>query len=224
MQALDEKKTYFDEYWLAQSEAKTDPRSRQRAEYVMELLQKKSGRLLDVGCGRGLIMDYFGSRGFEVSGIDISPKAVHAVREKGYEAHLLDIEQEEFDGRYDIILCLEVLQQLHDPAKALTRLATIVEDGGELVVSLPNEFHIVSRLELLFGMSHIGDYRHSHIRLFSPARCEDLFREAGLMIVGRRFVPIIPPKWKFLSTMFKNPTELWPSFLALSLIYSLKKR
>jgi 2-polyprenyl-3-methyl-5-hydroxy-6-metoxy-1,4-benzoquinol methylase len=224
MPALEEKKTYFDEYWLAQSEAKTDPRSRQRAEYVMELLQKESGRLLDVGCGRGLIMDYFAGRGFEVSGIDISPMAVHAAREKGYEAHLLDIEQEELDGRYDIILCLEVLQQLHDPVKALTRLMTIVEDGGELIVSLPNEFHIVSRIKLLFGMSHIGDYRHSHIRLFSPARCEDLFREAGLEIIDRRFVSIIPPRWKSLSMIFRNLIRLWPSFLALSLIYSLKKR
>lgn len=223
MPTVEEKKAYFDQYWREQPETKTDPRSVQRAEYVYQLVSKQSGRLLDMGCGRGLILDYFAALGFGVTGADISPDAVTLVSEKGHAAFILDIERDEPEGKYDIILCLELLQQCYYPMRALKRLKDALEYDGEMIVSVPNEFHIVSRLKILFGQSHLGHFHHSHIRLFSPPRDELLFRKMNLRIVRRLYVPIVPPKWKLLTRLFGPLVRMIPSLFAISSIYKLRK-
>ena len=224
MPILEEKKTYFDNYWREQSTEIADPRGRQRAMAVLSLLDKKSGRLLDVGCGRGIALDFFAYRGFDVTGVDISPEAVNMVKKKGHQAYIIDLERDEIPGKYDFVLCLEVLQQLYDPSKLLNKLKSSLAPNGEMLVSLPNEFHIVSRLRILFGLSHLGDFRHSHIRMFTPSRDRTLFKSADLNIVREICIPIIPPKWKILSTIFKPLTQIFPSLLAISSIYRLKKK
>ena len=223
MQTAEKKKIYFDDYWRQQPESRVDPRSLQRAKAIDKLLQKRSGCLLDVGCGRGLILDYFAEGGFDVSGVDISPEAVEMVRQKGHKVGVLDLEQEEIIDKYDIILCLEVLQQLHDPVIVLEKLISALHEDGELVVSVPNEFHIISRLKLLFGRSHLGDFSHSHIRLFFPWRDKKLFEITKLKIVDKIYISIAPPKWKTISMILRPLAQMCPSLFAISSIYTLKK-
>jgi len=182
MRTTDEKKVYFDNYWREQPEIKVDPRSVQRADYVQSLMQNKGGSLLDVGCGRGLILDYFAKLRFNVTGIDISPDMIELVKTKGYKAFVLDLERDEINEKYDMVLCLEVLQQLYDTELVLNKLRAALNDEGELIVSVPNEFHIVSRMKLFLGKSHLGHFEHSHIRLFSPARDKLLFEKTNLRI------------------------------------------
>ncbi|UCD94229.1 MAG: class I SAM-dependent methyltransferase [Candidatus Zixiibacteriota bacterium] len=223
MPTVEEKKAYFDQYWRDQPESKADPRSIQRAEYVHKLVQKTSGRLLDVGCGRGVILDYFAQLGYEVAGTDISPDAVTMVSENGHKAFLLDIERDEPEGKYDIILCLEVLQQVYYPLRALKRLKDALEYDGELIVSLPNEFHIVSRLKILFGRTHVGHFNHSHIRLFSPERDLYLFERLNLRVAERAYIPVVPPRWKSLTALFRPLARMFPALFAIASVYCLRK-
>ena len=223
MPTVEEKKAEFDQYWREQPQMRADPRSIQRASIISRILRRRFGRMLDIGCGRGLTMDYFTSLGYDVTGADISPDMVTKASEKGHKAFITDIERDQPEGKYEIILCLEVLQQLYYPVRALKRIKDALEDDGELVVSLPNEFHIVSRLKLLFGKSHLGHYSHSHIRLFSPDRDESLFERVNLRIVDRVYVPIVPPRWRFLSRLFSRLMQKYPSLFAISSIYNLRK-
>jgi 2-polyprenyl-3-methyl-5-hydroxy-6-metoxy-1,4-benzoquinol methylase len=224
MPAVEDKKKYFDLYWTRQPMEKVDPRSLQRAGLVRNLLDNKSGRLLDVGCGRGLILDYFAARDFEVAGLDISPDIVWMVQNRGLEAFLFDLESESLHENYDVILCLEVLQQLYDPLKALRNIKSALSDNSELIVSVPNEFHFVSRLKLLFNRSHLGHFDHSHIRLFTPRRAEELFKAAGFEIKKHCHVPIIPPGWRLFSNIFHPLAQIMPSAWAISSIYSLRMK
>jgi len=89
---------------------------------------------------------------------------------------------------------------------------------------VPNEFHIVSRLKILFGFSHLGKFNHSHIRLFTPIRGRELLKNAGLEIIREIHIPIIPPRWKFLSRLFYPLAEVFPSLLAISSIYRARAR
>lgn len=221
MPVIEEKRKYFNDYWRRQPRNIVDARSKQRADLVNKLLRQKEGELLDVGCGRGLILDYFAKRGYQVCGTDISSDAILMVQEMGHTAFLHDLETNELDKQYDIILCLEVLQQLYDPLKALNNLKSGLSENGELIVSVPNEFHLISRVRLLLGRSHLGSFDHSHIRLFSPERNRLLFDRAGLKIIRQYHVPIVPPRWKFSDAIFKWPSQVWPSGLAISSIYSL---
>jgi len=223
MPTLEEKQVYFHQYWQGQPDAKTDPRSFQRAGMVHRLLSKESGKLFDLGCGRGVILDYFAGLGFEVTGSDISPEIITMVTQKGHRAMILDIERDEPYEKYDVILCLEVLQQLYYPRRALKRLKDALNDDGEMVISVPNEFHIVSRLKILLGRSHLGHFDHSHVRLFAPSRDRELFEKINLTVVGRRYVPIIPPTWKILTKLFMPLTQLFPSLLAIASIYKLRR-
>lgn len=223
MPTLEEKQTFFDQYWREQPDAKTDPRSLQRAGIVHRLLSKESGRLFDLGCGRGLILDYFARLGYDVVGSDVSPDIITMVSQKGHRAMILDIERDEPYEKYDIILCLEVLQQLYYPQRALKRLKYALEDDGEMVISVPNEFHIVSRLKILFGKSHLGHFGHSHVRLFSPSRDRQLFEKTNLIVADRKFVPIIPPRWKLMTKLFMPLAQMFPSLFAISSIYRLRK-
>ncbi len=179
--------------------------------------------MFDVGWGRGVILDYFGARGFDVTGVDSSPDAIDMVKQKGYDAYVLDLEQEKITDKYDVILCLEVLQQLYTPVAVLDKLISALNEGGKLVVSVPNEFHFISRLKLLMGRSHLGHFDHSHIRLFSPSRDIELFEKANLKITGNKYVSIVPPKWKMLSKIFEPLAQMCPSLFAISSIYALKK-
>nr|MBN2278404.1 class I SAM-dependent methyltransferase [candidate division Zixibacteria bacterium] len=222
MPTLEQKKEYFNQYWQEQPETKTDPRSHQRAEIVSRMLNAKSGKLLDFGCGRGVTLAHFADKGYDVFGAEISPEMVKKVRESGYRIFEHDIESAELDDRYDIILCLEVLQQLHDPVGALRKMKKALTTGGELVVSVPNEFHLIARLRLIIGLSHLGHFHHSHIRLFSSRRDRELFAESGLKITGRRYIPIIPPRWKILSAVFTPLAQWWPGLFAISSIYNLE--
>ena len=224
MLTSEQKKKYFDKYWEDQPSDKTDPRSKQRSEYVWNMLESTDGSLLDVGCGRGIMLEYFASHGFDVTGIDISPESVRIAEKMGYNAAVVDLEADEIKGQFDIILCLEVLQQVYDPVSILKKLTDALTDNGELIVSLPNEFHIVSRLKLLLGNSHLGHFDHSHVRLFSLSRHRELFGDAGLRIIKSKHVSIVPPSYDILSNLFNPLLNISPSLMSLSSIYKLEKK
>jgi len=221
MLRLDEKEACFDQYWREQPGELVDRRSRERAGYVHELLKMPSGDILDAGCGHGTVMEFLAGKGLAISGIDVSPEAVRTVRQKGFKAEVVDLEDDSPRGKYDAVLCLEVLQQLYDPVKVLVKLRSLLRKEGRLIVSLPNEFHFVARLKILLGRTHLGDFTHSHIRLFSPARHKALFRAAGLQVKDVRMVPLAPPRRPMISRMSKPLARWWPSLFAISSIYSL---
>ncbi len=224
MPGVEEKKAYFDRYWQEQPGKTADPRAQQRAEYIYKHLEQKSGTLFDAGCGRGVALGFFAARGYEVSGADISPEMIARLTQEGYNVCLADLEKENPPGKYDIVLCLEVLQQLYDPLSALLRLIESLSTDGELVVSVPNEFHLVSRLRLLFGRSHLGHFNHSHIRLFEPSRDKSLLERTGLRMADCVRISVVPPRWKFLAGISYPLAQLFPSLFALSSIYILRKR
>jgi 2-polyprenyl-3-methyl-5-hydroxy-6-metoxy-1,4-benzoquinol methylase len=223
MPELIDKKIYFNQYWREQPAAIADPRAEQRAKIVYRLLNRTGGRLLDLGCGRGIALDYFARRGFDVTGSDISPEMIGFNQDRGHRAILLDLEKDNIPGGFDIILCLEVLQQLYDPDKLLRKIKKSLSDDAIFVASFPNEFHLVSRLRLLFGRSHLGHFDHSHIRLFSPARNRELLRQSRWNVIALYHIPIIPPKWRFLSFLFTPLARICPSLFALSSIYVMRK-
>jgi 2-polyprenyl-3-methyl-5-hydroxy-6-metoxy-1,4-benzoquinol methylase len=213
-----EKKTRFDLYWQSRDVEKTDLRSQKRSEIAFDMLTKRTGKLLDVGCGRGWNALFFRQKGFEVEAIDISPEAVEVTRQKGISARIFDLEQDELPGACDVILCLEVFQFLVNPLKALRKLRGALQDEGELILSLPNEFHILRRLKILFGRPDFGGYNAPHLRLFYPAEIRRLMHDAGLRIISTRAVSIIPPHLRFLSKLGDVLSRSFPGLFSLSMV------
>ncbi len=219
----DEKKAYFNHYWQTRDIDSADTRSVQRSDLVAQLIgDNKNIKLVDAGCGRGVIMMQLGEAGFDISGCDMSSDTVSFLCDNGYEACLCDLENENLPGKYDGILCLEVLQQVFDPIVVIDRFKSALYRNGFLIISVPNEYHLLARLRLLFGKSHLGHFDESHIRLFTPKRGRELFEKTGLSVEKTINVSVIPPRFKLLGRVGRMLANLIPGLFSLSQIYRLK--
>ncbi|EQB63622.1 MAG: methyltransferase type 12 [candidate division Zixibacteria bacterium RBG-1] len=219
-----EKKVYFDQYWDTRDLPSADLRSQQRAEIAYQILSQKRGKLLDVGCGRGSNSAFFKNAGFEVEALDVSPQAVQLTKSKGVKAFLFDIEQERIRGKYDAILCLEVLQFVVNPTKVLLNLRQALNPKGEVILSLPNEFHLKRRWDIFWGKLDFIGAKAPHLRLFNYAEIEKLIEECGLKIIAQREISIIPPRWKHWNWLSDLLLQISPDLFSLAYIFNLRSR
>ncbi|MCK5126375.1 MAG: class I SAM-dependent methyltransferase [candidate division Zixibacteria bacterium] len=223
LNGTDEKKQYFNQYWKTRDISSADLRSIQRADIIQTLFEPdKNKKIIDVGCGRGTVMRQLFQSGFNVNGCDISSDTIRELSQSGFDAFLCDLETDPIPGKYDVLMCLEVLQQIFDPEAVIAKMRKALNPGGYLIISVPNEFHILSRLKLLLGKSHLGHFEESHIRLFSPGRARELFDKCGLTIDKTISVSVVPPKLKALQAVGRFIARLIPGLFSLSQIYRLK--
>ena len=218
-----ETSTYYDRFWREANVETWDPRARERAELAFRLLTKREGSLLDIGCGRGIAASFFKEKGFQVKGLDVSSEAVRVTREKGIEAEVFDITNDNLAGDYDVITCFEVLEHLVDPLKALEKIRGALKANGEMVISLPNDFHLWRRLQILFGMSRFGGYDWPHIRFFDRREAYRLLEASGLRVEGVRFVPLVPPRMRTLSRICRHLARLCPDLFAIAYVFRLTR-
>ncbi|MFH2055259.1 MAG: methyltransferase domain-containing protein [bacterium] len=210
------KTSYFDNYWQQQDLERVRARALWRAQQLHELVGDQYRTLLDVGAGQGDLATYFAERGYQVSVWDISPAAVHGLRQRGFDAHLVDIESAEPTGQFDVVTCCEVLQQLNQPYRIMRKLAKLVKPEGRLFVSVPNEFHLLRRLGR-------GAPVLSHISLFSPERANWLAEVAELEVEQVVHQPLSPPGWwRPGRVVGKRLASVSPAFFSLATLMLLK--
>lgn len=217
------KRDYFDRYWISRDYVRTDRRTMERAQLVWSHLARRRGKALDTGCGRGLLASFLAEQGLDVDATDISPQAVVLTAQRGVNAFVLDLERQTPLGWYDVVLCLEVLQQMRDPEDVLRRLCGVLADDGELVISVPNEFHLWRRLRVLAGRPDFGGVEDTHLKFFTPKRAAGLAARCGLEIRERAYTSILPPGFGPLSALGRAAARLWPSGAALSTLLFLRK-
>jgi SAM-dependent methyltransferase len=117
-----------------------------RLRFITDSLQQHipaGGRILDVGCGNGVISRHLGQFGYNVLGIDISEKtiAVAQQRNKYPNVRFEAISAEELTAsgeRYDAVICSEVLEHLNQPQLLLQTIHSSLKDDGLLIVTVPN--------------------------------------------------------------------------------------
>lgn len=117
-----------------------------RTEFIVEEIQRSCepwSTVLDIGCGNGIITRAVGAAGFNVTGIDVSEESIANARAsnnfpnvdfKVVAAGELKIEP----GKYDAIICSEVLEHLHQPEDLLKIIYGSLKDDGVLIVTVPN--------------------------------------------------------------------------------------
>ncbi len=215
-------KQYYEEYFDQFSET-SDDRTRQRIRLVASSLEGKKGALLQVSCGNGLETALIRGLGdFEVTAVDISERALAAASERGAKTLQLDIERESLEEVFDFIVCFEVLEHLVNPREVLERLAGNLSDNGVLILSLPNEFHLIRRLQFLFGKFEFAHYDWHHLRFFTYREAKRLARDSGFEIVGETFTSLFPPRMKGIAAMAQLLAPLLPSLFAFSFVLILK--
>ena len=163
---------------------------RATANRLLDLLEPgpPPGRLLDVGCGHGLLLDEARRRGYDAEGIDLSARAAAYARGRlGLTVGEIPLEAlgPEEDGRWDVVVVADVLEHLKDPRAAIARLHGLLAPGGALLLVTPDPSSPVARLA---GRRWWG-YLPAHTILLPRAVLRELVTETGLAIA--RDVPFV---------------------------------
>lgn len=160
-------------------------------------------RVLDAGCGEGVLVDEFHDR-LSIEGLDPNYRSARVTRGSltalPYEA-----------ATFDRALCLDVLEHLsfEDQPRALAELFRVVKRGGELLVTVPNLAHLQSRVHFLFRGELIRTANIAKHPGDRPvAEYLDLARHAGFVLVERTGIfPTVPVLTRFIR---KSPARLRP--------------
>jgi 2-polyprenyl-3-methyl-5-hydroxy-6-metoxy-1,4-benzoquinol methylase len=146
--------------------------------------------VLDIGAADGSVASVLQAMDCRVWGVEIDEEAAATARNYCEEVIVSDVEAIDFaaafNRRFDVVLLLDVLEHLKDPAAVLQRVAAVLDDDGWVVVSLPNVSHGAVRLQLLegrFNYTELGLLDKTHLRFFDRPGVDRLFTEAGYEIV-----------------------------------------
>ena len=101
--------------------------------------QVPAGRLLDVGCGPGLLLDEARTAGYDVVGIELSREAAQHARDAlGLDVREVALEDFDDAGGFDVVVLADVIEHVGDPVGAIARCADLLRPGGVLCVVTPD--------------------------------------------------------------------------------------
>lgn len=175
-----------------------------RTEYINLRSPVTGLRVLDVGCGGGLISEAMARFGAKVTGIDMGEAPLNVAKlhllESGEDVEYIQITTEELaeqrPGEYDVVTCLEMLEHVPDPASVVAACAKLVKPGGDVYFSTINRspkawlFAIVGA-EYILNLLPRGT--HEYDKLIKPSELSDYARASGLALkdmIGLHYNPL----------------------------------
>jgi 2-polyprenyl-3-methyl-5-hydroxy-6-metoxy-1,4-benzoquinol methylase len=153
---------------------------------IVAALPRPLGAVLDVGCGVGNVGASLRAEGAtRVAGIEVVTEQAERARDVLDLVVAAPVEQalDQFDERFDTILCLDVLEHLVDPAAVVRRLRDVAAPGARLQVSVPNARHLSLVWDLVvrgsFNYTAHGHRDNTHLRWFTRRDVVALLEGAG---------------------------------------------
>jgi SAM-dependent methyltransferase len=138
-----------------------------------------AGRLLDVGCGHGLLLDEARRRGYEPVGLELSRSAARHARDVlGLDVRGLPLEAFDDPGGFDVVVLADVLEHLDDPVGGIDRATRLLAPGGVLCVVTPDPSSATARLA---GARWWG-YLPAHTCLLPRRTLRELLAARGLVV------------------------------------------
>lgn len=175
-----------------------------RLDWIDQNIGLAGKRVLDVGCGGGLLSEGMAARGAEVTGIDLSEKPLGVAK-----LHLLEtgqkvdyrkiaVEQlaEEMPGAFDAVTCLEMLEHVPNPSSIVSACARLVKPGGQVFFSTLNR-NPKSYLFAVIGAEYILKMlpkgTHDYAKFIKPSELSRWAKLAGLEpeeLIGMSYNPL----------------------------------
>ena len=167
-------------------------------------------RVLDVGCGGGILSDSIARRGANVLGIDLSAKALKVAQLHALEADTPNVEYREVSaealaveqpGGFDVVTCMEMLEHVPDPSSVVAACTSLVKPGGRVFFSTINR-NAKAFLFAIVGAEHVLQLlpkgTHEYAKFIRPSELAQWCRNTGLELLetrGMEYSPITRRYW-----------------------------
>ncbi len=184
-----------------------------RTRFITEELAGRSPRILDVGCGGGILSEALAKAGAQVTGLDLSDTALQVARQHAQKQGLeIDYRYEAVEqtarahpGSFDAVTCMEMLEHVPDPRKIVAACAQALKPGGQAFFSTINRTPKAFLFVILGGeyiLHLLPRGTHTYSKLIRPQELKDWAGQAGL-----EFVRIASLMYNPLTRRFKAAAD-----------------
>ena len=181
-----------------------------RLNFIKERTSLKGKKVLDIGCGGGILTEALSEAGAEVIGIDASPQTIgvamshaNSVNSKAtyLESTVEDFISKNQNDSFDVITCLEMLEHVPAPDKIIESCCALLKDKGDIFLSTINR-NPRSYLFAVIGAEYILNLlpkgTHEYSKFIKPSELAGWIRDSGLTLketTGLSYNPITDHYW-----------------------------
>lgn len=181
-----------------------------RLDWIDQLASIKGKRVVDVGCGGGILAESMARRGANVLGIDLADKPLKVAQLHAMEAGVANLDYRsvavealasEQAGQFDVVTCMEMMEHVPDPSSVVKACANLVKPGGWVFFSTINR-NPKSFLFAIVGAEYVLKLlpkgTHEYGRFIRPAELARWIREAHLDLAqfkGMEYNPLTGRYW-----------------------------
>ena len=181
-----------------------------RLDWIQNLIPLKGLRVLDVGCGGGILADAMARQGADVLGIDLASKALKVAQLHALEAQTEGVQYREISaealaaeqpGSFDVVTCMEMLEHVPDPSLVVKACAALVKPGGHVFFSTINR-NAKAFLFAIVGAEYVLNLlprgTHEYAKLIKPSELAAYCRSADLNLThtkGLQYNPLTKHYW-----------------------------
>jgi 2-polyprenyl-6-hydroxyphenyl methylase/3-demethylubiquinone-9 3-methyltransferase len=175
-----------------------------RLDWIDQSIGLAGKRILDVGCGGGLLSEGMAVRGANVIGIDLSEKPLGVARlhllESGQKVDYrkVSVEQlaDEMPGAFDAVTCLEMLEHVPNPSSVIAACARLVKPGGQVFLSTLNrnpKSYLFAVIGAEYVLNMLPKGTHDYAKFIKPSELARWAKQANLEpeeVVGMSYNPV----------------------------------
>lgn len=166
-----------------------------RLNYIDSIAGLNGKRVLDVGCGGGILSESMARRGAEVTGIDLGEKALKVAQLHKLESgavvdyRLVSVEAlaEEQPASFDVVTCMEMLEHVPDPEAVVAACARLVKPGGRVFFSTLNrnpKSYLFAVIGAEYVLNMLPKGTHDYRKFIKPSELSAWCRVAGLDVIS----------------------------------------
>lgn len=186
-----------------------------RLEWIDSIAPLNGHRVLDVGCGGGILADAMARKGADVLGIDLAEKSLKVAQLHALEAGTPHIAYrqisaealaDELPGQFDVVTCMEMLEHVPDPASIVRACAQLVKPGGWVFFSTINRNAKAFMLAIVgaeYVLNMLPRGTHEYAKMIRPSELAGHCRSAGLDVLhtkGLEYNPLTRRYWLSANT------------------------
>ena len=186
-----------------------------RLDWIHGLSALTGKRVLDVGCGGGILADSMARKGADVLGIDLATKALRVAQLHALEAGTQNVQYREISAEamaaerpagFDVVTCMEMLEHVPDPASVVRACATLVKPGGWVFFSTINRNAKAFMLAIVgaeYVLNMLPRGTHEYAKMIRPSELAGHCRSVGLDVLhtkGLEYNPLTRRYWLSANT------------------------